>query len=71
MRVCYLDGHEARLCCYLVIQKTYHAHYRYFTCICDLFTDSPSYIQSNHRSSIIIVNLNVAIHESHDTVNRG
>jgi hypothetical protein len=43
MRVCYLDSHEARLCCYLVIQKTYYAHYRCFTSTCDLVTHSPSY----------------------------
>jgi hypothetical protein len=35
MHVCYLDCHEAQLCCYL--------HYSCFTSICDLFTDSPSY----------------------------
>jgi hypothetical protein len=26
MRVCYLDSHEAGLCCYPVIHKTYHPH---------------------------------------------
>jgi hypothetical protein len=36
MRVCYLDRHEAGLCCYLVIHC--------FTSICDLFTDCPSYL---------------------------
>jgi hypothetical protein len=29
----YLDCHEAGLCCYLVIQKTYYIHYSYFTYI--------------------------------------
>jgi hypothetical protein len=37
MRVCFLDCHEAGLCCYLV-------HYSSSTYICDLFTDSPSYV---------------------------
>jgi hypothetical protein len=41
MRICYLDWHEAGLCCYLVIHiETYYIHYSCFTCICDLFTDS-------------------------------
>jgi hypothetical protein len=44
MRVCYLDCHETGLYRYLVIQKTYFIHYSCFTSICDLFTDSPSYI---------------------------
>jgi hypothetical protein len=42
MHVCYLDCHEAGLCCYLVIYiETYYAHYSCFTSICGLFTDSP------------------------------
>jgi hypothetical protein len=41
MHVCYLDCHEAGLCWYLVIHKTYYVHYSYFTSICDLFTASP------------------------------
>jgi hypothetical protein len=45
MRVCYLDYHEAGLCCYLVIQKAYYVYYNCFTSIYDLFTDSPSYLQ--------------------------
>jgi hypothetical protein len=31
MRVCYLDCHEAGLCCCLVIQKTYYIHYSCLT----------------------------------------
>jgi hypothetical protein len=42
MRVCYLDCHEVGLCCYLVIY--YYIHYSCFTSICDVFTDSPSYV---------------------------
>jgi hypothetical protein len=43
MHVCYLDCHEAGVCCYLVITlKTYYVHYSWFTAIFDLFTDSPS-----------------------------
>jgi hypothetical protein len=42
MHLCYLDCHEAQLCCYLVIHtETYYVHYRSFTSICDLFTYSP------------------------------
>jgi hypothetical protein len=38
---CYLDCHEAGLCCYLVIHmENYYVHYNCFTPICDLFTDS-------------------------------
>jgi hypothetical protein len=41
--VCYLDCHEARLCCYLLIlRKTYYTHYNCFISMCDLFSDSPS-----------------------------
>jgi hypothetical protein len=43
MCVCYSDCHEAGLCCYLVIQKTYYIHYSCFTAIFCLFTYSPSY----------------------------
>jgi hypothetical protein len=50
MRVCYLDCHEAGLRCYLVIQKTYYVHYSCFTCVCDQFTDSPSYIFTAHKA---------------------
>jgi hypothetical protein len=36
-----------RLCCYLVIHiETCYIHYSCVTSICDLFTDSPSYIQT-------------------------
>jgi hypothetical protein len=44
MRELYLDCHEVELCCpnYWYTQKTYYVHYRCFTSICDLFTDSPS-----------------------------
>jgi hypothetical protein len=42
MLICYLDCHEAGVCCYLVIQKIYYIHYSCFTFICDLFTDSSS-----------------------------
>jgi hypothetical protein len=45
MRVCYLDCHEAGLCYYLAIHtETYYVHYSCFTSICDIFTDSPSYV---------------------------
>jgi hypothetical protein len=41
MSVCYLDCHEAGLCCYLVIYiKIYYIHYNCFTSICELGTDS-------------------------------
>jgi hypothetical protein len=41
MRICYLDCHEAGLCCYLVIHiETYYVYCSCFTSICDLFTDS-------------------------------
>jgi hypothetical protein len=43
MRVCYLDCHEAELCCYLVIHIENIHHYSCFTSICDLFIDYPSY----------------------------
>jgi hypothetical protein len=44
LRVCYLECHEAGLCCYLVIHienLQYYVHYSCCTSICDLFTDSP------------------------------
>jgi hypothetical protein len=46
MRVCYLDCHEVGLYCYLVIhmENLYFIHYSSFTSICDLFTNSPSYL---------------------------
>jgi hypothetical protein len=45
MRVCYVDCREAGLCCYLVIQiENYYVHNICVTSICDLFTDSPSYM---------------------------
>jgi hypothetical protein len=40
MRVCYLDCHEAGLCCYLVIQ-CYIKDSCFITPFCDLFSDSP------------------------------
>jgi hypothetical protein len=44
LHVCFLDCHEAGLCCYLVIHiENYYIHHNCFTSICDLFTDSPSY----------------------------
>jgi hypothetical protein len=43
MRVCYLNCNEAGLCCYLVIHiENLYVHYRCFTSIYDLFTDSLS-----------------------------
>jgi hypothetical protein len=45
MRVYYLDCHEAGLCCHLVIHTENVLHpLQLFYSICDLFTDSPSYI---------------------------
>jgi hypothetical protein len=49
IRVCYLDCHDAGLCCYLVVQKTYYIHYSYFISICDPFTDSSSQIVNYFR----------------------
>jgi hypothetical protein len=47
MRVCYVDCHEAGLCCYLVTHiKTYYVRYSCFTSIFELFTDSPSYFKA-------------------------
>jgi hypothetical protein len=44
MRVCYLDYHEAGLCCYLVIHIENLLHsLQQFYLICDLFTDSSWY----------------------------
>jgi hypothetical protein len=41
MRVCYLDCHEAEMCCYLVIHIENLLHpFSCFTSICDLFNDS-------------------------------
>jgi hypothetical protein len=41
-RVCYLNCHEAGLCCYLVIRtlQNYYISYRCYNSICDFFTDS-------------------------------
>jgi hypothetical protein len=50
MRVCYLllDCHDAGLCCYLVIHTENLLHpYSRFTPICDVFTDSPSYMPTD------------------------
>jgi hypothetical protein len=45
-RVCYLDCHEAGLCCYLVIHiGNLYVLYRCLTSICDMFTESPPYIR--------------------------
>jgi hypothetical protein len=44
MRACYLDCHEAKLCCSLVIHiENLLRPLQLFTSIRDLFTDSPSY----------------------------
>jgi hypothetical protein len=44
MRACYLDCHEAGLCCYLVMHiENLLRPLQLFSSICDLFTDSPSY----------------------------
>jgi hypothetical protein len=44
MRICYLDCHEAGLCCYLVTHMQNLLHPLHcFTSIWDLFTDYPSY----------------------------
>jgi hypothetical protein len=51
MRFWYIDCHDAELCYYLVIQKTYYVHYKCFTSICDLFTDSPSYKDVSFRKA--------------------
>jgi hypothetical protein len=49
----YPDYHEVRLCCYLVItHKSYYVHYSCFTSICDLLTNSPSYIDTKSRPHI-------------------
>jgi hypothetical protein len=48
MCVCYLDCHEAGLCCYWVTHvDTYYIHYSYFTSICDLFIESSSYYEAS------------------------
>jgi hypothetical protein len=49
MLVCYLDCHEAGLCCYLVIpvHKICYVLYSCFTSICELFTNCPSYFYLN------------------------
>jgi hypothetical protein len=44
MFVCYLECHEAGLCCYLVIHiENLLRQLQLFYFHCDLFTDSPSY----------------------------
>jgi hypothetical protein len=43
MRVCYLDWHEAALCCYLVIHTENLLRLLRLFSICDLFSDYPSY----------------------------
>jgi hypothetical protein len=47
VRVCYIDCHEAGLCCYVLIHienlKIYYIHYSCFTSISDLFSDYRMY----------------------------
>jgi hypothetical protein len=57
IRVCYLDCHEAGLCCYLVIHIESHLRpLQLFSSIWDLFTGSPSYtlirMRRNRLSSV-------------------
>jgi hypothetical protein len=48
IRVSYLDYYETGLCSYLVKHiETYYFHYSCFTSICDLLTDSVSYMRSS------------------------
>jgi hypothetical protein len=45
MHVCYLDCHEAGLCCYLMMHiENLYIHYSCFTSICHPFTGSPWYL---------------------------
>jgi hypothetical protein len=52
MSICYLDCHEARLSCYLVIHiETYYVHYSCFTSICDVFTNFSSHMSISNLSA--------------------
>jgi hypothetical protein len=51
MRVCYLDCHEAGLCCYLVIHiETYYGHYSGFTSILTYLLSLPCIILPRHKN---------------------
>jgi hypothetical protein len=72
MRVCYLDCHKAELCCYLRVHiETYYVNYSCFTSICDIFTDSPSYIfilkPSSHKENTILFRAFIDILMEFDT----